>query len=402
MDKEVAVNRDLIRAAQEVAPILSRNASASEEACRLTDETVDALVQNGFIMMGAPSEFGGAELPWVDHLKVIEELSRADGATGWCAMAIGGHSAIFGAYLPEEGAQELFADGTPLIAGMPAPRGVAERVEGGYQFSGKFQFASGSSFANWFTAGGIVHEDGRPVLGDDGQPLAIAAVLRPDQVALEGNWDVQALEATASVDYTIAPTFVPEYMTIPMPWQRHYRGQNAVRVGIRALGPVAHSAVVLGMARRSLEEIAAIAPGRKRRDAPVPAVADQETFETELALRDAELAAVRSLYFELVAQADQAVEGNYGPIGADEAQAVIQVARYLHDVGARCATFAHEWAGTTASIRKGSVIGRNFRAIYAAGTHIVVDRYNLVQAAPSIRERLGVNAEKLAEPGQGR
>ena len=71
----------------------------------------------------APS--AASELPLADIVDVYEEVSRADGSTGWCYFAADCTAAYFGAYLPDGGAEEVFAGGVPLMAGQFAPNGTA-------------------------------------------------------------------------------------------------------------------------------------------------------------------------------------------------------------------------------------------------------------------------------------
>jgi len=76
-------------------------------------------------------------------------------------------SSLLGAYLPEQQAAEIFDGGRSVSAGVFAPRGRAERREGGYLVSGRWSFVSGVQHSSWVMLGCIVSgEDGPELLGN--------------------------------------------------------------------------------------------------------------------------------------------------------------------------------------------------------------------------------------------
>jgi alkylation response protein AidB-like acyl-CoA dehydrogenase len=68
------------------------------EICRMADETeakrhlpsplMDRLVEAGLFSIYTPRAFGGLELPLPQSLRIVEEVSRHDGSTGW-TVALG-------------------------------------------------------------------------------------------------------------------------------------------------------------------------------------------------------------------------------------------------------------------------------------------------------------------------
>src|SRR3954470_14600032 len=86
------------------------------EECEVADRTraipstvVDALRDAGVFHLLAPRAIGGAETAPLIFLRVVEQVSHADGSAGWCTM-IGGSYGIFGGMLAPEGAREIFGD----------------------------------------------------------------------------------------------------------------------------------------------------------------------------------------------------------------------------------------------------------------------------------------------------
>src|SRR5438128_2478000 len=76
-------------------------------------------------------------------LRVIEEVARADGSTGWC-LAMGINSFRQSAQFAPEVRRTLFhSDPIGVSAGSANPRGRAVAVPGGYRVTGHWFFASG-------------------------------------------------------------------------------------------------------------------------------------------------------------------------------------------------------------------------------------------------------------------
>ena len=93
--------------------------------------------------MPMPAVWGGPELPVVDQLLVIEELSYADGAAGWCAM-IGCDSGYYSGMLEDSVARDIWDDLDLVTAGQTAPTGRAVRDGDGWRVTGRFRSAAGA------------------------------------------------------------------------------------------------------------------------------------------------------------------------------------------------------------------------------------------------------------------
>ena len=128
---------------RELAPTIRQLAATIERDGALPDSLLEELKQAGTFRMYVPRSHGGDELPPLDVVRVIEEISRADASVGWLAT-IGTNSPAIFAYLPPETYDKIYAHGPDVIqAGSLVPRGVATPTEGGYRFTGQWPFASG-------------------------------------------------------------------------------------------------------------------------------------------------------------------------------------------------------------------------------------------------------------------
>jgi len=75
----LAKARELREYIRSLAPVI-------EEERQLPKELIDRLRQSGLMHLLVPRSRGGAEEHPVTAAQVVEELSYADGSTGWCAM----------------------------------------------------------------------------------------------------------------------------------------------------------------------------------------------------------------------------------------------------------------------------------------------------------------------------
>jgi indole-3-acetate monooxygenase len=235
------------------------------EECEAVDRTraipaavVDALRDARVFHLLAPRAVGGAETDPLTFLRVVEEVSYADGSAGWCTM-IGGCYAIFGGMLPPEGAREIFGDPATISAGNFRPdKGLAEVMDGGYRVSGRWELASGSSHAGWYIAGAMLVRDGAPVTGPDGRPVMREFFFPASEARVIDTWESTGLRGTASHDYEVAEIFVPEHRTL---WFQEPPGE---RGPLYRMPPVAMfatfiAAVQLGIARHAIDAFVELA-----------------------------------------------------------------------------------------------------------------------------------------------
>lgn len=397
------VNNKSIEPVLAIIPLVAREAKGAEETGEINPAVVAAMQDAGVFKMGIAETFGGTENNFATWIRALEELSVADGSVGWCAMTVGAMTAWFSAHMPENDAREIFAGRHPgRVAGMAQPRGVATRVDGGYQIEGKFQFASGASFANWFTGAAIIQENGKPVLRPDGAPSIVAFIVPDKEAKRQGNWNVTGMRATSSIDYSIPKCFVPKSRTVLMADAQPVRGSAYFRSGLLGIGSFGHCAVALGMARRALQEVVSAAPFRGIRPriseevaaATTPCVADQELFRHDLAIQDASLWSVRAYLYDLAAHTEEMVMAE-GTLTQDQFHRIRQMTTYLHDVTTKVIDFAYFWGGTD-SFRDGSDLGRVFRNMHAITQHMLVDRYTLIDAAPMVMRSFAESERKQA------
>jgi alkylation response protein AidB-like acyl-CoA dehydrogenase len=349
-----------LKAARELRETIDRHAREGD-GTTIARECVDQLVAANLYAVMTPRDVGGLELPLLDALDVYAELSRADGSTGWCVMASGTLTAYFGAYTSASFVERMFADGVPLAAGQFAPNGVAKAEGDGYRISGRYSFGSNIDHATWIGAGAMTVPE--PGSGED--PDLLFAVMPADRVRLEGNWEVLGLGATSSQDYSIDDVFVPADATFRFFAPERHRGGPVYDLGVLALTTIGHAGFAVGVIRRALDELAALAKTKHRMGASAP-LQQSEPFLLELGTLESRFHAAHAWLREVVARAERKVADS-GAADPADVNRMRQATVFLTQEGGDIVRHAYLAAGTS-GLRRGP-IERCFRDMHAGTQH---------------------------------
>jgi alkylation response protein AidB-like acyl-CoA dehydrogenase len=353
-------SRTLLAAARDLYAEIDANAAESV-GNPVPPATVDALVAAGLFAAMTPRELGGAELPIVESIEVFAEVARADGSAGWCLMAGASAAAYFAAYCDLDFVEKLFADGVPLVAGQFAPNGTGIPEDGGYRLSGSYQFGSGLHYAQWVGAGFLVH----PPEGSDAPARYLLGLVPKDQVELRGNWDVLGLGATASWDYVVQDAFVPESATFLFAAPTRRRGGPIYELGVIAQTAAGHAGFAMGVCRRALDELMAIAKTKVRMGAG-SFLKDDERFLHALGTLESRYLSASAWVREAFTAIERTVVAT-GRLDVTENNAVRQATVHVTQEAADIVRQAYLLAGTTA-LRDGP-LQRCFRDIHAGSQH---------------------------------
>ena len=183
---------DIVQRAAALSPELAGRAFETVAARRMLENNVERLREAGLFRVLQPRMWGGLELNLHLHLDVVEEISAACGATGWCLGVMHAHSWYLGLF--EARAQrEVYGDNPDArISAVLAPRGQARRTGDGYVLSGFWPFCSGCHHSQWLLLGA-------QVVDEAGAPLDEAVLLVPTaQADIQDDWYAGGLAGTGS------------------------------------------------------------------------------------------------------------------------------------------------------------------------------------------------------------
>jgi alkylation response protein AidB-like acyl-CoA dehydrogenase len=192
--------------------VIRDSAANSEQLGVLAAPVVAALEDAELFRILVPRAFGGADLTLPESLVVSERLGSFDAATAW-ALAIVASGPLFARFLPQSTGDELLGDADRRMAGTLNPvTARAERVDGGYRFTGRATYMSGSAHSSWMMAAAIVTERGEPVVTERG--LHIRTGMFPIERARRlDTWHVTGMRATGSTDYEFDDVLVDDDWT---------------------------------------------------------------------------------------------------------------------------------------------------------------------------------------------
>ena len=338
------------QASVRLADIARDSANESEHNRRVSSEFLDCLRREGLGGAAVPSVAGGRGIDPAALLGLIETVAAADGSAGWVAMIYATSSAA-GHYLDPSGLAEVFAAGpASLTSGVLAPRGTAERVDGGYLVNGTWPFASGSADADWICLGARI---------DQSAPLSF--FLPRHEYEVLDTWDVMGLRATASHDVVVDSRFVPDNRVFDLSGPPR-TDEPIARLPIFGLLAAGIGAVALGIARAAIDEAADLAgakvpTGSRRR------LIDRPAVQEAIARAETMVAAARCYLLKLAIP---------GPAVSIADRARLRMAATFAVNSSRDAVDAMYTVAGGSSLYARSPLQRQFRDIHAATQHMMV------------------------------
>ena len=264
------------RAASMREELRAQQDEADENGCH-SPELDEKFVEAGFYRIIQPKMFGGYEFDYPTFYRTMLELARGNPGTGWCVTLGASHSALIGALWPERAQVELFGeDGhfvAPHRAGIPV---LIDKVDGGYNISGKWGYASGCPYSTHFLGNAVVRENGKE--------RGVTFIVPREAYTILDDWggdQVLGMRASGSNTVEIKDYFVPDHWvidTLPGLWSASDLSNgtegtrlhgNPMYLG-RFMGPYHASLVVpaIGCARAALDELEIIAKKRTTRFEP--------------------------------------------------------------------------------------------------------------------------------------
>ena len=342
-----------------VAPVVRAAAEEAERASEVAQHVIDALHAQRLFRLWIPQAFGGDALALPASLRAFEEASRLDGSLGFLVM-IGVGGGLFGAFMREDAASDVFGPLDALIGGSGAAGGEARLVRGGYRASGDWGFASGAPHATWFTANCVL--SGRGVPARTIRAMAFPAA----EVTIDPTWEVSGLRATASHSFSVDDAFVPVAYAFSVFTDQPRQPEPLYRYPFGSIAQVSFAAVALGIGRHAIEEFAASASTRRLARARTALHADPSAEEA-FARAEGLLRSARALFYE-TADASWATVGRGRRLSRADEDAV-HLAAVQAAASARRAVGLLAGVSGTAPLYMQSVLGRCARDIEALVTH---------------------------------
>jgi alkylation response protein AidB-like acyl-CoA dehydrogenase len=330
----------ILEAAESIAVQARLVVDEIESTQRLPAELMRAMSAADLFQMYVRPSVGGPAHDPLTAYRAVEILARADASVAWLSMVASGSAWLTG-WVPDEVLRAMC--GTPCdlrLAGSARPLGRAIRVAGGYRVSGRWNFASGITHANWVIAGCLI---------DDGATTSTMRIMLVpiDDVRVEHTWSVVGMSGTGSHDIIIDNEFVPEAHAVIAIGSALAREAIYSQRLLRVCNFAPTAGVVIGAALGAIDDVVAIAD----RPTSLNSIALRDRPEVQRCIADstARIHSARAYISEVVAAAYEAVCRDADPTGS---------------VAASLLAFAHAAQQAT------FVVGELIRAVGTPAAHL--------------------------------
>ncbi|MGE5210504.1 MAG: acyl-CoA dehydrogenase family protein [Acidobacteriota bacterium] len=366
----MAAPSDLVAAAVGLSDLVEANADDGERLRRLPAPTVEALTAAGLLRMCVPAVYGGPEADPVTLVRAIEAVARSDGGAGWCTM-IASTTSSMASFLPPESAAAIYGDPSSVTGGVFAPNGtgVTATVDGvdGFAVTGRWAWGSGTQHCTWILGGVLCDDD-----------TFRLCWFEPSDITFHDTWYTTGMRGSGSLDYSVTDAFVPASHTIQPGVTRPVVRTPLAQFPNFTLLAAGVSAVGLGVARRSLDELVELAQGKKPQYSS-KTLARSSFTQVELSRAEAQLRSARAFLLDELASAWSTATGG-DDVSVEARTGIRLAATHAAGVAAGVADVAFTLAGGTA-VYDTSVLGRCLRDAHVVTQHI--------QTAPKLHETIG-------------
>lgn len=255
----------------------------------------------GLVKKWAAKKYGGEQASVLEVTQMLQSIAYYNASLAW-VIGVTGCSSLFSGFLPSSMASELFEDSQAMIGGFAAPAGMAQKVEGGLEVSGKWSWGSGITHCSHIV-GGVGLMEGEKMVG------TAVVFFQPNEIKMHDNWHVLGLKGTHSIDYSTKKVFIPNNRWSRFPLKTPAIDAPLYRFSFLGALSLAVASVGLGLAKRALKEINTLAQtkspfgmGRK--------LAQKEAIQVEFGKLQGSYWAATALFQNTIVEAElEAKEG---------------------------------------------------------------------------------------------
>lgn len=375
-------------------PELAARAGEGDRLRTMPPDLVVRLREAGLFRMAVPRSLGGHQLDPASVVTLAEQLSWADGSAGWTVLI--GNAAAFFAWLDPAVTAPLLGDAPEVVStGVWAPLGRAERAGGGrLRITGRWPFNSGCRHADWFQVGVVVMDGDRPAVRADGSPDRRVAFLPAGAGEVLDTWHAWGLRGTGSHDVAVDGLILPDEQTASLALDPPRHRGRLLELGFDGLTAAILAGFPLGVARRALDELIALAPA-KRRGAEAQVVAADHHAQMRLGQAEGVLGSARAFVLDAVSDAWRSI-GHDGACSAEQRRRIGLAARHAMRAAVAAVELTSDLAGAAVAYED-HPIGRCVRDLAVARQHVMFSGDGFAEYA---RSRFDATARGRVEDGE--
>jgi 3-hydroxy-9,10-secoandrosta-1,3,5(10)-triene-9,17-dione monooxygenase len=361
------MDQEILERARHLAPVFKDRAFEAENERHAPPKTIRDLLGSGILKTIVPQQYGGYQADWETLMLSLMELAEGDGSQAWVAAVYSIH-ALDVSMFPKKTQKEVWlSDIDPIVISAVAPSGKGNRVTGGANVSGKWNFASGVRFAEW----GIIGV----MLGDDHEkPTHHLCLIKKEQWQIYDNWEVMGLKGTGSANIGVDNIFVPEHRIISRVDQREgtAKGTKTQKDKLYStpyltISPAALAAVVVGCAAGGLKEFIKFAKNSSQRGIKL---CERESIQLRIAESAAEVDCAK-LLIEQLAQTTTLKMRTSGTLTTEERAKARRDTAYACSLAKRSVERLFEVSGAN-GLYSDKHFQRYYRDVKAGSNHIAI------------------------------
>ena len=354
---------------QSLKPIIEAARDEGDELRHLPDSIAEAFLERDVYRLLLPTDYGGAGIDPLEMFRLIVEVSRIDGSTGW-NYCIGAGSGIISGKMRPEVVREIFA--TPECSGAASgpPQGRAVACDGGYRVTGRFAWASGIHHSNMVAGGCMVFDGDELRVSPNGGPTVLHALFPTKEVEILDTWKTGGMRGTGSTEFVVEDVFVPEDRTLNLFLGPPTHPDPVFRMPTSFFG-FGLAAVPIGIALSSIDALKELALSKKL-PPPRNSMAEQTSVQYAigkgLAMVEATNLATQDAFSQLWAEVRDDGEANMETRSRLRRSMVHAV-----DTSIEVVSMCYRAAGGSA-LFESARFERALRDAYAVGGHVVFQR----------------------------
>jgi alkylation response protein AidB-like acyl-CoA dehydrogenase len=363
------VTQDLLEAVERIRPLIEEHAESAEASRQLSSVVYDAMYQAGLFAMLAPKAYGGLELHPVEAMRVWEAVARIDSAAAW-NLVMNQAISSYAAWLPAEGAHELFRHGPTTAAGAFNPPGAATKVDGGWRISGQVPFGSGCHHAQWLAMPAMEMDGDHPKLDPaSGRPKRLAVFFPRSAAKILDTWHTFGMRGTGSTDFAVHDLFVPDRLTAPIgPLSQPAPGFEGPLFRMWPWTAILGEATVsVGVAAAAVDQAVQLCKTKTAAYNATP-LREQQLAQYQMGKAKARVDASRDTLYRAACAAYDETSLSNTRLSSDAKVRLQLAASFAAEACAEAVRFVNDAVGAS-SVRVGSPFERHFRDIHVMLQH---------------------------------
>ncbi len=368
-----AFDKPALERVADLKEVIREGGDMAQQQRKLDQSTVDALIDGGFFRYTIPHELGGENASILETVEVLEAISAIDGSVGWNVMLGSEINAMAVGGMDKALAKEVYVDNPRVVmcgggGAVVEPPRAEKQADGSFKVWGAIAFVSGVHNAEWCFMPGPIHENGEPVLDENGNPKMKLWMMHKSEYEILDTWDVAGLRGSGSHTVRATGANVPEkwagvdLFVLPAQYDNPvYRTPVPLRLSYNK------SAVALGVCKGALEAFSDLAQNK------IPALSSSSLAHRPIAQHrmgecQAKYRAARAFMFEALGAVQDELNAGAPVPGPETTKTARLACVFAANACMEVVDVLHNTAGTSASFMA-NPLERKLRDAHGCASH---------------------------------